>query len=127
MKKLLITVASTACIAASLAMVPATAQAGAAWGKCQACHSFGEQHKVGPALKGVVGRAAGKSGFTKHSKSLKNANWTWSEENLRAWICNSKKAVKALSGDEHAKTKMPPQKICDPAKQDEVIAKLKSL
>ena len=126
MKKTMMIAASAAFVMASFAMTPVAAQA-AAWGKCKACHNFSEKHKVGPGLKGVIGREAGKSGFKKHSKALKNANWTWTEENLREWMCNSKEAVKKLSGDDHAKTKMPPQKICDAAKQDEVLAKLKSI
>jgi len=95
-------------------------------GKCKACHNFTAAHKVGPGLAGIVGRAAGKSGFTKHSDALKNANWTWTEENLRLWICDSKDAVKKLSGDDHAKTKMPPQKMCG-EKGDAIIAFLKTI
>jgi len=127
MKKLLMVVASAAFVMGTMSLAPMTAQAGAAWGKCKACHNFTEKKKVGPGLKGVMGREAGIMPKMKYSKALKAGGWTWNEDNMRAWICKSKDAVKVLSGDDHAKTKMPNQKICDPAKQDEVIAKLKSL
>ena len=126
MKKLLMVVASAAFVMGTMALAPMSAQA-AAWGKCKACHNFTEKKKVGPGLKGVLGRKAGVMPKMKYSKALATQAWTWDENNMRDWICNSKKSVKVLTGDDHAKTKMPPQKICDPAKQDEVIAKLKSL
>jgi len=94
--------------------------------KCKACHNFTMKDKVGPHLQGVVGRAAGKSGFKKHSKALKNADWTWDEAHLRKWICNSKDAVKEFTGNPKAKTKMPPQKMCG-KKGDAIIAFLKSI
>jgi cytochrome c len=126
MKKLLLVAASAAFVMGTMSLAPMSAQA-AAWGKCKACHNFTAKKKVGPGLKGVAGRHVGIMPKMKYSKALKNGDWTWTDENLRAWICNSKKAVKALTGDDHAKTKMPPQKICDPAKQDEVLAKLHSI
>jgi len=126
MKKTMLIAASAAFVMASFAMVPVAAQA-EAWGKCKACHNFDEKGKVGPGLKGVAGNPAGKADFSKYGDSLKAATWTWTDDNLRVWMCNSKDAVKKLSGDDHAKTKMPPQKICDAAAQDEVLAKLKSL
>jgi len=126
MKKLLMVAATAAFVMGTMSLAPMTAQA-AAWGKCKACHNFTEKKKVGPGLKGVVGRDAGIMPKMKYSKSLKAGGWKWDEANLRKWICKSKDAVKELSGDSHAKTKMPNQKICDPAKQDEVLAKLKSI
>ncbi len=125
MKKLLMVAASAAFVMGTMSLAPMTAQA-AAWGKCKACHNFTEKKKVGPGLKGVLGREAGTAKGAK-SKALKAGGWTWDEDNMRAWMCKSKDAIKVLSGDPKAKTKMPNQKICDAAKQDEVIAKLKSL
>lgn len=95
-------------------------------GKCKACHNFTTKDKVGPHLKGVVGRLAGHSGFKKHSKALKNATWIWDEEKLLKWVCNSKDAIKEFTGDPHAKTKMPPQKMCG-EKGKKVVEFLKSI
>ncbi|MBN4073251.1 cytochrome C [Mariprofundus ferrooxydans] len=125
MKKLLLVAASAAFVMGTMSLAPMSAQA-AAWGKCKACHNFTHKKKVGPGLAGVIGRVAGKVKGVK-SKSLKSATWTWDDDKLRLWMCNSKKAIKTLTGDDHAKTKMPPQKICDPAKQDEVLEKLHSI
>jgi len=107
----------------------ATSSHAAAWGKCKACHNFTNKNKVGPGLAGIVGRKAGTApGFKyKFTKYIKGNAWAWDEAHLRKWMCNSKKAIKVFTGNKKAKTKMPPQKICDPAKQDEVIAKLKSI
>ncbi len=96
--------------------------------KCKACHKFTEKNNVGPGLKGVFGRKAGtQPGFKyKFTKYIKGDAWTWNEENLRAWIDNSKKAVKKLTGNKKAKTKMQPQHVTG-ADADAVIAFLKSL
>lgn len=125
MKKTLMIAAAAAFVVGGLTAAP-EAQA-AAWAKCKACHNFTDKNKVGPGLAGVIGRKAGSHPGFHYSPSLKGGNWTWDEEKLRAWMCNSKDEIKKLTGDANAKTKMPPQKICDAAKQDEVLAKLKEI
>lgn len=126
MKKMMITVATAAFVFAGLAITPATADA-AAWKKCTTCHNFTDKAKVGPGLGGIFGRVAGtRDGFKyKFTKFISGEAWTWDEAHLRKWMCNSKKAVKEFTGNPKAKTKMPKMKICDAAKQDEVLAKLK--
>ncbi|MDX8405413.1 MAG: c-type cytochrome [Mariprofundus sp.] len=96
--------------------------------KCKACHTFdqGGRHKNGPNLFGIVGAKAGSTDFKKYSKSLKNGNWVWDETNLSAWVCNSKSAIKDLTGDEHAKTRMGKQKKCG-EKAAAVVAFLNTL
>ncbi|MDX8393761.1 MAG: c-type cytochrome [Mariprofundales bacterium] len=97
-------------------------------GKCKACHSFGAKKKVGPGLAGIVGRKAGTAeGFRyKFTKYVEGDGWTWDEEHLAAWVCDSRKAVKKFTGNKKAKTKMPPQKVCgDKAK--ELIEFLKTI
>jgi len=95
-------------------------------GKCKACHSFGDKNKVGPGLKGIVGRKAGTHPGFKYSDSLKNADWVWDEDHLRKWVHNSKKAIKEFTGDSHARTKMGKQNVKG-KKADKLIAFLKTI
>ena len=128
MKKMLMIAAAAAFVMGGMAATTATAEAGAL-GKCKACHNLdSDKRKVGPGLKTVFGRKNAQMADMKYSKSMKAhaGEWTWDEEHLRAWVCNSKKAVKKFTGDDHAKTKMPPQKKCGD-KGDAVIAALKAL
>ncbi len=75
--------------------------------KCKICHNFTAKNKVGPGLKGIVGRKAGSVASFKHySPALKKGGWVWDEAHLRKWILNTKAAVKEFSGDPKAKTKM---------------------
>jgi len=122
----------TAVITSIAAMVmvvamPVSAQAGAE-ALCKVCHAFSDKNKVGPGLKGVYGRKAGTHpGFRyKFTKYIKGDPWVWDDEHLRAWILNSKKAVKKFTGNPDAKTKMGPLHIKG-KKADEVIAFLKGL
>jgi len=124
MKKILMIAATSAFLVSGLAATEAMAGAEK---KCKSCHNFSPKHKVGPGLAGVVGRDAGGTDFKKYSKAVKAGGWKWDDDHLRAWMCDSKKAIKEFSGDPKAKTKMAKQKICDAAKQDEVLAFLKTL
>ncbi len=65
--------------------------------KCKACHFVDkEKNKVGPYLKGVVGRkAASVEGF-KYSEAMKAKaaeGLVWTEENLKAYLAAPKKFV----------------------------------
>jgi len=103
--------------------------------KCTSCHSLTAKAKVGPGLgknngiPGVFNRKAGTfPNFRyKFTKYINGNDWNWDETHLREWICDSKKALRKFTGDAKAKTKMPSQRICDPAKQDAVIAALRSI
>ncbi len=95
--------------------------------KCMACHAFTDKKKMGPGLKAIMGRKAGSMTGMKYSEALASGNWSWNETNLGSWLCNSKTAVKELTGDAKAKTKMPAQRICDADKQADMIAFLKTL
>jgi cytochrome c len=62
--------------------------------KCKACHSLEEgKHRIGPSLAGIIGKKAGSSDFKKY-KALKNADFTWDEENISKWIENQKVFLK---------------------------------
>lgn len=124
MKKTLMITAAAAFLVSGLAATEALAGAEK---KCKSCHNFSNKHKVGPGLKGIMGHPAGKQDGFKYSADLAAADWTWDDAHIRAWICNSKNAIKEFTGNAKAKTKMAPQKICDAAKQDEIIAFLKAL
>jgi len=95
-------------------------------GKCKACHDFGDANKVGPGLKGIVGRKAGTHPGFKYSDALKNANWVWDEDHLRKWMHNSKKAIKEFTGNPKAKTKMGKQNVKG-KKADKIFAFLKTI
>lgn len=95
--------------------------------KCKTCHNFTAKKKVGPGLKGIFERKAGIMPGMRYSPALAAGGWVWNEKNLALWVCNSKKAVKTLSGNAGAKTKMSTQRICDAGKQADLIAFLKTL
>jgi len=111
MKKTILSIAALAFISGGLFATEAMAKPES---KCKACHTFkqGGKHKTGPNLFGIMGSKAGSTDFKKYSKSLKNAGWVWDDAKMEAWVCDSKKAIKSLTGDNHAKTRMGKQKKC---------------
>jgi cytochrome c len=58
--------------------------------QCLACHSVEPgRHLTGPSLGNIWGRKAGTAhGFFRYSKALKNANVTWNDDTLDAWLKN---------------------------------------
>jgi len=80
--------------------------------RCQMCHDFTTgENRIGPSLKGVIGRKAGtypgyEYTFTKY---IKGEPWVWTEEKLRKWDNNSETAIREFTGNPEAKTKMPRQ------------------
>jgi len=125
MKNMIIAIGAFGMLMTGFAVSEAVAEAES---KCQACHSFeqGGKHKTGPNLFGIVGAKAGSTDFAKYSPSLKDGAWVWDEGKLTAWVCDSKQAIKDLTGDEHAKTKMGNQKKCG-SDAAEVVAFLTTL
>jgi len=103
--------------------------------RCKACHDLGVRARVGPGLgkgdgvPGVFGREAGTfPGFRyKFTKYINGRAWAWDSSHLRPWLCDSKKAVRTFTGNTRARTKMPAQHICDPARQDAIIAALRAI
>jgi len=125
MKKTIITIGALVVLMSGMTIGEAVA---APESKCKACHTFdqGGKHKTGPNLFGIMGREAGSTDFKKYGKSLKNGGWVWDEEKMKSWVCDSKKAIKSLTGDDKARTKMGKQKKCGEA-ADAVVAFLNTL
>ena len=61
---------------------------------CATCHAIDPaQKKMGPHLKGIVGRkAAAVEGFA-FSPALKASGWTWDKAKLDAYLADPKKAL----------------------------------
>jgi len=53
--------------------------------RCSVCHALVE-HKVGPALAGIVGRKAGSAAGFGYTPALESANFTWDVEHLDAFL-----------------------------------------
>lgn len=61
---------------------------------CATCHAIDPaQKKMGPHLKGIVGRkGASLEGFA-YSPALKASGWTWDKAKLDAYLADPKKAL----------------------------------
>jgi cytochrome c len=53
--------------------------------RCFACHSL-DANRVGPALRGVVGRMAGKAEGFDYSQALATATHRWDNLRIKAWL-----------------------------------------
>jgi cytochrome c len=53
--------------------------------RCTACHSL-DYNGVGPAHRGVFGRAAAQAPGFAYSEALKSAHVVWNEETLDRWL-----------------------------------------
>ncbi len=88
--------------------------------KCAICHTIGtpEKKKIGPDLKGIVGRkAATLSSYKKYSDALVNAKLTWDKENLDRFLKAPKKMI--------PKTRMSFMGMKNKTDRDNLIAYLK--
>lgn len=106
-----------------IGILPGTATAGAE-NKCKACHDFTTgKNKFGPSLKGILGRKAGTyPGYHYEFKAyIKGKPWVWDEKKIREWDFNTGQAVKDLTGNPKAQTRMPSQFMTGEP-EDEIIA-----
>jgi cytochrome c len=66
--------------------------------KCQQCHTLdAAKHKIGPSLKGVVGRQAGTANGYKYSKAMVahgEGGAVWDEGSLDAYLTKPRDVVK---------------------------------
>jgi len=57
---------------------------------CWTCHDVtGTSSKVGPGLKGLMGRRAGAAPGFPHSAAMRNSGITWSPRSLDAFLANA--------------------------------------
>ncbi len=87
--------------------------------KCKVCHGFDPgKKKIGPHLKGVVGRKAGAVEGYKYSKAMAAADITWDEANLDKYLTKPKAFMKG--------TKMSFAGLKKEAQRADLIAYLKA-
>jgi cytochrome c len=60
--------------------------------RCVACHSL-DANRVGPALRGVLGRTAGKAKDYFYSEAMTAATHVWDAPKLKAWLTNPENVV----------------------------------
>lgn len=60
--------------------------------RCTGCHSL-DDNRVGPALRGVVGRTAGKAPGYFYSKAMSATKHVWDRRKLIAWLTNPEDVV----------------------------------
>jgi cytochrome c len=58
--------------------------------RCTACHSL-DYNGVGPALRGVFGRAAARAPGFGYSDALKSSSQIWNEDTLDRWLADPEK------------------------------------
>ncbi len=112
--------AFAAALGSGAALAEGDAEAGKkVFKKCKSCHTFDPgKKKIGPHLKGVVGRKAGSVEGYKYSKAMAGADITWDEANLDKFLTKPKAFVK--------KTKMTFRGLSKESQRADVIAYLKA-
>lgn len=61
--------------------------------KCSVCHSL-DANKIGPAHRGVYGRAAGSAPGYGYSPAVKASGIVWNDKTLDQWLQGPQKMVK---------------------------------
>lgn len=60
--------------------------------RCTGCHSL-DDHRAGPAHRGVVGRRAGAAPGYDYSAALRNSGLVWTPRNLDLWLADPEALV----------------------------------
>ena len=83
-------------VCATIAMAASTKDAGRGRDtfekRCTGCHAL-DRIKVGPPLRGVFGRNAGKDPQFTYSDAMKNTSVTWDESTLDRWLTNTESVI----------------------------------
>ncbi|MFS2162602.1 c-type cytochrome [Variovorax sp. Varisp62] len=110
-----------ACAAAfmNLAQAQPAVQPPKTWTTCAACHAAQGAGAIGPPLVGVVGRKAGSSPGFGYSRAMKNAQITWDDKSLAAFLSDPQQAVPG--------NRMPFGGVPDPGEVAELVRYLKTL
>lgn len=63
--------------------------------QCAACHTvnLSDAKRQGPTLFGVIGRKAGSVPDFNYSAGFKQADWTWDDAHLDAWLANPQAVI----------------------------------
>jgi cytochrome c len=89
------------------------------WTTCAACHTAQGAAAIGPPLAGVVGRKAGSSPGFGYSRAMKNAQITWDDKSLAAFLSDPQQAVPG--------NRMPFAGVPDPGEVADLVRYLKTL
>src|SRR4051812_44576860 len=60
--------------------------------RCIGCHAL-DLDKVGPRLRGVYGRQAGKIAGFGYSEEVKNASVSWNDATLESWLTDTESVI----------------------------------
>ncbi len=87
---------------------------------CFTCHTTDAgKNKIGPSLRGVVGRKAGTAPGFAYSSAMKDANVTWDDQALDKYLADPKKFIPG--------NKMPYAGVKKEDERKDVIAYLETL
>ena len=85
--------------------------------RCTGCHAL-DKIKLGPPLRGVYGRNAGKDTQFTYSDAVKNTSVLWDESTLDRWLTDTESII---PGNDMA------FRLNDPADRANIIAYLRKL
>jgi len=85
--------------------------------RCGGCHAL-DKIKLGPPLRGVYGRNAGKDPQFTYSDAVKSTSVLWNESTLDRWLTDTETVI---PGNDMA------FRLNDPAERGDIIAYLKQL
>jgi len=85
--------------------------------RCTGCHAL-DKAKIGPPLRGVYGRNAGKDSQFTYSDAVKAASITWDAETLDRWLADTESVIPDNDMS---------FRLTDPADRANIIAYLRQL